>query len=85
MRIEDMRLVYDSNYWANEWLLRAVERASDGQFTAVAPYGSLRGTLVHAMSAELDQSPGNLDILMFLWERGYVQNTSRNRLAITCT
>lgn len=54
MRIDDLRLLYEYNYWANARILRAAEGLSDEQLLAPAPFpsGSLRGTLVHTMSAE---------------------------------
>lgn len=46
--------LYDYNYWANARILRATERVSAAQFVAPTThtYGSLRGTLVHILSAE---------------------------------
>ena len=46
--------LFDYNYWANDRLLRAAANLSHAQFVArVLPsHNSLRGTLVHVMSAE---------------------------------
>lgn len=54
MRIADILTLYDYNYWANARVLRAAARLTTDQFTAPAAIsqGSLRGALVHAMSAE---------------------------------
>jgi uncharacterized damage-inducible protein DinB len=54
MRTADILTLYDYNYWANARVLRAAARLTAAQFTAPAgiSQGSLRGALVHAMSAE---------------------------------
>ena len=52
--LEYLRFLYDYNYWANERILRAADKASDAQFVVPARFswGGLRGTLVHTMGAE---------------------------------
>lgn len=54
MQIEDLRLLYDYNYWATARMLAAAKQVSAEQFVAPAdfPYGSLRGTLLHTLEAE---------------------------------
>lgn len=54
MTLEAIRLLYDYSYWATARVLRAAEGISAGELSAAAdfPMGSLRGTLVHALSAE---------------------------------
>ncbi len=54
MKLQDIRLIYDYNYWATRRLLAAAEKLTLEQFVAPAafPYGGLRGTLVHIMDAE---------------------------------
>lgn len=54
MRIADILTLYDYNYWANARVLRAAARLAPEQFISPAAIsqGSLRGALVHAMSAE---------------------------------
>ncbi len=54
MNVEYLRWLCDYNYWANERIWRAVQGVSDEQFAAATShsYGSLRGTLVHVLSAE---------------------------------
>ncbi len=54
MRIQDVRLLFDYNYWARDRILNAAERVTSEQFTqpAGSSHGSLRGTLVHCLSAE---------------------------------
>ncbi len=46
--------LYDYNYWVNDRVLRAAGQVNDAQFVAktMHSYGSLRGTLVHILSAE---------------------------------
>ena len=54
--MENTELIYlfDYNYWANERILTAAQRVSTEQFIASFPlsHGSLRGMLVHTLSAE---------------------------------
>ena len=54
MRVADITLLYDYNYWATERILRAAAEITDEQFVAPAafPSGSLRGTLIHMLWAE---------------------------------
>ena len=54
MRISDILLLYEYNYWAKARVLDATNRVSETQFTAQAATGhaSLRGTLVHVLAAE---------------------------------
>ncbi len=54
MNKEYFSTLYDYNYWTNERILRAAEKVSDADFIAPTShsYGSLRGTLVHTLSAE---------------------------------
>lgn len=54
MKQRDIRTLYDYNYWANARVLRAAAQLTPEQFTAPAhlSHGSVRGTLVHALSAE---------------------------------
>ena len=54
MQIQDLRTIYDYNYWANARMVAAGRKLSAEQFAAPAafPYGGLRGTLLHLMEAE---------------------------------
>ena len=54
MTVSDLRTIYDYGCWANKKLFRVIEGLTPGQFTqtVAGSYGSLRNTLVHAMSAE---------------------------------
>jgi uncharacterized damage-inducible protein DinB len=54
MRASDLARLYDYHYWANARMLEAVSRLTPEQFTQTmsGSYGSIRNTLVHAMSAE---------------------------------
>ncbi len=54
MRATEIQHLFDYNTWANNRVLRAAGRLEPEQFTAAAPvsFGSLRGTLVHLLSAE---------------------------------
>lgn len=54
MRIDEIRLLYDYNYWANGRLLAAAARLNPARFTEeiVAGQPSLRATLLHALDAE---------------------------------
>ena len=55
MRVSDVLTLYDYNDWANRRILDAAARVTQEQFIAPASYsyGSLRGTLVHTLNAEL--------------------------------
>lgn len=54
MNREYFSALYDYNYWANDRILGAADHLTDGQFIAKTSdsHGSLRGTLVHTLSAE---------------------------------
>jgi len=52
--VEDLKTLYDYSYWANKKLFDVMSRLTHEQFTqsVAGSYGSIRNTLVHAMSAE---------------------------------
>jgi uncharacterized damage-inducible protein DinB len=54
MRVDDVELLYDYAYWANGRLLEVISQLTPEQFTQSVggSYGSVRNTLVHALSAE---------------------------------
>ena len=54
MKVEDLERLYDYGYWANRTLIRMVSQLPPEQFTqtVAGSYGSIRNTLVHALSAE---------------------------------
>ena len=54
MNKQDILLLYQYNQWANAKILNAASNVTQEQFVAPAsfPHGGLRGTLVHALSAE---------------------------------
>lgn len=54
MKIEDLRMIYDYNYWARDRILAAAAQVSAEQYAAPAefPFGGLRGTLLHTLDAE---------------------------------
>ena len=54
MKIQDVHLIFDYNYWANKRIMYAAEKVSQEQFAASAdfPHASLRGTLLHTLDAE---------------------------------
>jgi uncharacterized damage-inducible protein DinB len=54
MRVAEIRVLYDYNNWATDRILRTAAHLTVAQFTAPTrfPWGSLRGTLVHMLSAE---------------------------------
>jgi uncharacterized damage-inducible protein DinB len=51
MKIEDIKLLYDYNDWADERILAACARVSPEQYAASVAYGhgSLRATMVHIL------------------------------------
>jgi uncharacterized damage-inducible protein DinB len=54
MKIADIQLVYDYNYWGRDRILAAAAQVTAEQYAASGafPYGGLRGTLVHLLDAE---------------------------------
>jgi uncharacterized damage-inducible protein DinB len=54
VQIQDLKLVYDYNYWANARMVAAGRKLSAEQFAAPAafPCGNLHGTLLHTLDAE---------------------------------
>lgn len=55
MKVDDMRLVYEYNYWANKRILTACANVSQEKYVAgndIGNFGSLRGTLVHMLDSE---------------------------------
>lgn len=54
MTVKDLQDLYDYAYWANHKLFRLISRLPREQFAApvAGSYGSVRNTLVHALSAE---------------------------------
>ena len=54
MKVEDIKLYYAYNEWANKRILKAAEQATAAQLTASndVGWGSLRGALVHTLDAE---------------------------------
>ncbi len=66
MNIQDLRLLFEFNYWATRKILTSAVKIDLEQFTAAAPcnFGSLRGTLVHILGAE------------WLWRQRCQNNTS---------
>ena len=55
MNRSDVLTLYDYNYWANGRVLSATANVSPELFTApfMVSHGSLRGTLVHILAAEV--------------------------------
>ena len=63
MQVTDLERLYDYSKWANERLFNAIGALTDKQFAQdiAGSYGSVRNTLVHAVSAEwgwLERSGG---------------------------
>jgi uncharacterized damage-inducible protein DinB len=54
MKIQDIMILYDYNYWATRRILATGAQVSLEQFLAPAAhsYGGLRGTLVHTLDTE---------------------------------
>jgi uncharacterized damage-inducible protein DinB len=54
MRVADIQLLYDYNYWAHDRILRQVARLTREQFDADLGYswGGVRGTLTHVLGTE---------------------------------
>jgi uncharacterized damage-inducible protein DinB len=54
MTIKDLEELYDYGYWANRKLFNVISQLTPEQFTqpVAGSYGSIRNTMVHALSAE---------------------------------
>jgi uncharacterized damage-inducible protein DinB len=54
MRVADIQLLYEYNYWAHDRILRQVAHLSQEQFAADLgySYGGVRGTLIHVLGTE---------------------------------
>ena len=54
MNVQDIREIYDYNYWANQKILDAAEKVTPEQFAAPTDHSfvSLHGTLVHILDTE---------------------------------
>ncbi len=54
MNLDDIRLIYEYNDWANHRILDTAEQVTPEQFTAPTTdsWGSLHGTLVHLLDSE---------------------------------
>lgn len=54
MNMENVRDMYEYNYWANQRILDTAEKITSEQLVAPTScsYGSLHGTLVHTLDAE---------------------------------
>jgi uncharacterized damage-inducible protein DinB len=55
MNADDLRTLFDYNYWATARIMRVAQEVTPEEFVAhnTSSYGSLRGTLVHTMRAEI--------------------------------
>ncbi len=55
MNKSDLQFLMDYNYWANARILASAAQVSPEQYTAPFPvsFGSLRGTLLHILGAEI--------------------------------
>ena len=54
MRVADIQLLYEYNYWAHDRILRQVAHLTQEQFVADLGYswGGVRGTLIHVLGTE---------------------------------
>jgi uncharacterized damage-inducible protein DinB len=54
MTVKDLEVLYDYGYWANNKLFQLISQLAPEQFTqpVAGSYGSIKNTLVHALSAE---------------------------------
>ena len=54
MNIDDVKTLYEYNYWANDQIFRSAQKVTKEQFEATEsfPHGGLSGTLRHILNAE---------------------------------
>jgi uncharacterized damage-inducible protein DinB len=52
MKIDEIKLMYEYNYWADQRILTTCDKVSQEQYNASTGYSSLRATVVHTLDAE---------------------------------
>src|SRR5258706_6893303 len=52
MQTDDIKLMYEYNYWADKRILATCAKVSAEQYVATTGFGSLRATLVHTLDSE---------------------------------
>ncbi len=52
MKTDEIRLLYEYNYWADRRILTTCAKVSQEQYAGSNSYGSLRATLIHTLDAE---------------------------------
>jgi uncharacterized damage-inducible protein DinB len=52
MKLDDIRLMYEYNYWGNKRILDACTKVTPEQYTATTDFGNLRATVIHIVDAE---------------------------------
>jgi len=52
MKIDEIKLLYEYNYWANQRILTTCANVSEEQYIAVTNFGSLRPTVIHILDSE---------------------------------
>jgi uncharacterized damage-inducible protein DinB len=52
MKIDEIKLLYDFNYWADERILSTTAKISPEQYVASTDFGNLRNIVVHMLDAE---------------------------------
>jgi uncharacterized damage-inducible protein DinB len=53
MKIDEVKLLYEYNYWADKRILAACANVTPEQYTAATAFGSLHGALVHTLDSEM--------------------------------
>jgi len=52
MKIDEIKLMYEYNYWANRRILTACANVSQEQYIASTSFGNLRAALIHILDSE---------------------------------
>ncbi len=52
MKVDEIKLIYEYNYWADHRILATCAKVSPEQYTATTNFGALRSTLVHILDSE---------------------------------
>jgi uncharacterized damage-inducible protein DinB len=53
MKADEIKLLFEYNFWANQRILAACSKLSEAQYTAVTLFGCLRPTLIHILDGEV--------------------------------
>jgi len=53
MKTDEIKLMYEYNYWANHRILATAAKITPEQYAAQTAFGNLRSTMIHLLDAEV--------------------------------